>query len=93
MERDLTWDAMFTVAARMDDDARSEGIDIVAARDRSLRRWSVTEGLRADDGSTELFEPVRTRPFIGGTWEEIQPGKDAAANIGAFLRNRSAPGR
>jgi len=86
--RDLVWDAISTVAARMMKRYEGEGLEITAHRERSVTKWAVTEGLHAGDYWTDVFEPVRQRRLLGGRWQDVQPVQEAAAKIGAFLRAR-----
>ncbi len=86
--RDAVWDAIVTVAARMNKRNEAEGLEIAAHRERSVTKWAVTEGLHAGDYWTDVFEPVRQRGLLGGRWRDVQPVQEAAAKIGAFLRER-----
>ena len=82
--RDLTWDAMATVAERMD--AESESYTVLAARRRFLLRWTIEEGLLAFHEANDHFELVRARPFFSESWIDHQPVQEAAAKIGQYLR-------
>ncbi len=86
--RDLVWDAMWTVAKRLSARATESAIEVQAVRRRSLRGWSVTEGLWFGNLWVEGFEPVRKRRLLGERWYEVQPVQDAAAKVGRFLRER-----
>ena len=93
MGRDLTWDALVTVAERLDREASKadnprEALSVRAARRRSSAWLSVSEGLAAANNWTDIFEPVRRRQWVGRRWREVQPIQQAAAKIGAFLRDR-----
>jgi hypothetical protein len=91
--RDLTRDAMVTVADRMSERYVTSGKRISVASKRSIRRWTVEEGLAASDTVTEVFEVVRVRPLFGNSWRVIQPVQTAAARIGAFVRDDPGSGR
>jgi hypothetical protein len=85
MTRDLTWDAVVEVAVRLNQ--RTSDLEVKAARQWSLWKWEVVEGLEVRDDWTEVFEPVRRRrPF--GRWQELQPVPRAASNVGSFLRKQ-----
>ena len=90
MSRDLPWDAMVTVAERLE--PLTEGTTLtVRARRRHSLLW-VTEGLEVVDNWTDVFEPVRRRwwwvPRRVVGWTEIQPVAEAASHVGSFLRER-----
>ena len=78
---------MVTVAERMTDRYCKGDTLRVAATKR--RRWfQVIEGIQVADNWTDVFEPVRSRRWFSSRWSKIQSVKDAAAQIGAFLRER-----
>jgi hypothetical protein len=85
--RDLAWDAISTVAERLN--ARTEGttLEVRAKRRRIGRR--VVEGIEVVDRWTNVWEPVRERPaWARNRWREVQPVQTAASKIGTFLRER-----
>lgn len=86
MTRDLTWDALVEVAARLNE--RTSDLEVQAARRRSLWRWEAIEGLEAVNYWTDVFEPVRRRRLLGERWHQLQPVTRAATEVGKFLRER-----
>jgi len=60
--RDLVWDAIVTVAERMNQRYEGSALEIAAHRERSLTQWSVTEGLHAGDDWTGLRARQTTAP-------------------------------
>ena len=94
--RDLAWDTLVTTAERLSDEYmaavfdRGGEFELQARRQRSLRRWRVTEGfwlwLIDGCGESTVFEPVRSRPLLTGSWSEVKPIQRAASSIGARLR-------
>jgi hypothetical protein len=84
----LTWDAICTVAERVNDRYSASGLHVIATRRRSLWRWVVVEGLSIWDEYTDVFEPVRSRRPFTVAWIEIQSVASAASHVGAFLRDR-----
>ena len=57
-------------------------------RRRSLRSWSVTEGLLVSDKWTDVFDPVRKRRIFSSHWAGVEPVQEAASRLGTFLRER-----
>lgn len=53
--RDLTWDAMYTFAERMNGSGRVDGLEIRPVRRSSLTRFKVEEGLWVGDKWTDIF--------------------------------------
>ena len=88
VRRDLTWDAMVTVAERLNREAGGLTSHVRASRQRSWLTLTVTEGLEVADNWTEAFEAVRKRRLPRGAWTEIQPVAQAASTVGRFLRER-----
>jgi hypothetical protein len=87
VERDQTWAAMVNVAERMSSRyCKTDTLKVYATRRRRL--LTVIEGLAAADCWTDVFEPVRERRVFLRRWTELQTVKEAAANIGGFLRER-----
>lgn len=93
VERDLTWDAIVTVAERLNARAVAQGLAVASARRRSWRQVEVVEGLHCGDRWTDVFEPVRSRRMLGARWQEIQPVPEAASKIGTFMRERPDLGK
>lgn len=87
--RDLTWDAMVTVAERLKPLTDGSTLTVRAGRQYSLLKWRVTEGLEVFDNWTDVFEPVRRRalwsPLPGDRWKDIRPVQEAASHVGQFL--------
>jgi hypothetical protein len=88
MERDQTWAAMFTVAERMTAEHCAGDTLKIYAVTRRPNPVTVVQGLLVADNWTDVFEPVRKRRVFGKRWTEVQPVDVAAANVGAFLRER-----
>ena len=90
VSRDLPWDAMVTVAEKLEPLTEGTTLTVRARRRRSLLR--VTEGLEVVDNWTDVFEPVRWRWWwispLADRWSEVQPVQTAASHIGSFLRER-----
>ena len=91
--RDLIWDALYTVAKRLNRSGRAGELEVRALRRRSWRRWEVVEGLWVGDNWPDVFEPVRCRRILGHRWQDLQPVQQAASKIGTFLRERPDLGR
>ena len=88
MTRDLTWDAIVTVAADLNGRYQDADATVQGRRRRSLLRWRVTEGLWSGNDQAGVFEPVRSRRFFRSGWTDEQPVQAAAAKIGTRLRDR-----
>ena len=78
---------MVTVAEEMT--ARYCKDDTLRVAATRRRRWfQVIEGIQVADNWTDVFEPVRSRHWFSSRWNQIQSVKGAAAQLGAFLRER-----
>lgn len=78
---------MVTVAERLTRRyCQGETLSVEAVRRRLIFR--VIEGLQVADNWTDVFEPVRSRRWFSSRWREVQSVQDAAAQVGAFLRER-----
>lgn len=92
MARDLTWDALVTVAERLNREASGAELGkenlTVKARRLSPFWLEVSEGLEAANNWTVVFEPVRQRRRPCRRWREVQPIQQAASRIGEFLHDR-----
>lgn len=86
--RDLTWDAMYTFAERMNGSGRADCLEVRPARRSTFTRFKVEEGLWVGDKWTDVFEPVRVRWMLGTSWRELQSVSEAAAKIGTFIDTR-----
>lgn len=86
MTRDLTWDAIVTVAADLNDRYQDADATVQGRRRRSLLRWRVTEGLWSGNDQGGAFEPVRSRRLFSREWGDEQPVQAAASKIGTRLR-------
>lgn len=86
--RDLTWDAMYTFAERMNGSGRADGLEVRPIRRSSIPRFKVEEGLWIGDKWTDVFEPVRVRRMLSTNWRELQTVSEAAAKIGTFVDTR-----
>jgi hypothetical protein len=94
-QRDLAWDAIATVAERLNARAAQddrwderERLVVKGKRQRLLATWTVREGLYFGNLSTYGFEVVRERRFFGRRWTEKQSVAEAASRVGSFLRIR-----
>jgi hypothetical protein len=92
VSRDLTWDAIVTVAGRLSRESAESGLGREALVVRGVRRRSpgwVVEGLGASNNWTHgVYEPVRRRRWLSRRWSDLQPVPEAARKIGAFMRER-----
>ena len=80
---------MVTVAEHMNARYAESGLAVRALRKRSLPQWRVAiEGIGVGDKGTNVFEPVRWRRFLSGSWREVQTVASASAEIGSFIRER-----
>lgn len=92
MARDLTWDATWTVAERLDRRARRVGAVVRARRWFSLRRLRWIEALELTDHWGDVLEPVRWRRPWSRRWHVVQPPAAAAAALGAVLPKHAPRG-
>ena len=86
--RDLTFDAMSTVAERLSAQYADSGLAVAARQRRSLWRWSVTDRLEVGDNWTNVVEVVRRRRFFYTAWNDVQSVPEAASKIGRFIGER-----
>jgi hypothetical protein len=83
---DASWDGLVSAAEALEERAIAGGLNARAMR--YTGGGIVAEGLWVGDRWTDQFEPVRGRPRSASTWQDIQPVREAVANIVGFLRDR-----
>ena len=88
MERDLVWEALVAAAEGLEGKTTGTTLAVSAVRRRTLRHWTVTEGLEVVDNWTDVFEPVRRRRFWSRHWADVRSVEDAACSVGRFLQDR-----